>query len=72
MSKKRKRIKRKKLSFGFGFIVHALRNISILKWHYALLTINDMRKNIKLKIKISIYLVTSIFSFILNIVSTKL
>ena len=39
-----------------------------LKWHYASLIGNNM---CKLKVKIPVYFVTNMFSFMLNIVSTK-
>ena len=38
-------------------------------WHYDPLRINDV---CKVEIKVSVYFVTSVFSFILNIVSTNL
>ena len=41
----------------------------ILKWHYAQLRINGMRK---LKFKITVYFVTSVHKMRLNIVSSKL
>ena len=41
-----------------------------LKWHYAPLRINSIFA--KLKVKVFIYFVTNVVSFIVNIVSTKL
>ena len=38
-------------------------------WHFAPLRLNDIFQ--KLKFKISVHFVTSVFSFILNIVSTN-
>ena len=38
-----------------------------LKWHYAPLRVNNTCVYAKLKVKVSVYFVTSLFSFILNI-----